>query len=170
MHLDNYVSFSGSTAIQLPVLLHHHNFSFFFHFMSVFFHMVQNPPVVLLGYTHKLFPRIKTVIKVSEILMYPHLQCEQPQLSQSVSTAEELQLSEHLCSLLQTHSNLFSFSRCLKVRGSYIQLQPYLAIIYFGSDHSVHVLFVQRRSNPKTISHTETLTLPIRIGDFYCAI
>lgn len=102
---------------------------------------------------------------------YPHLQAKKPQPSQSVSTAEGLQLSEHLCSsLLWTCSNLFSFIRCLKIRGSYKELQPYLTIIYFGSDHSIHVLFVQRGSNPKTISHTETLTLPIRIADFYCAI
>lgn len=56
IHLDNYVSFPGPAAIQLSVLLYHNDFSFLLHFVSVFFHVVQNPPVVLLGYTHKLSP------------------------------------------------------------------------------------------------------------------
>lgn len=57
------MSFSGASAVQFSVLLHHDNFSFFLDLLHVLLHLVEDAAVVLLGYTHKLDKTGKTSVR-----------------------------------------------------------------------------------------------------------
>lgn len=59
-HLDDNMSFPGTSAVQFTVLLHHDDLSFFLDLLHVLLHLVEDAAVVLLGYTHKL-DKSKTV-------------------------------------------------------------------------------------------------------------
>lgn len=48
-NLDHDVSFPGPTAVELSVLLHHHNLPLLLHLVRVLLHMVEDTPVVLLS-------------------------------------------------------------------------------------------------------------------------
>lgn len=43
------MSLPGPAAVQLPVLLHHHDLALLLHLVRVLLHMVEDAPVVLLG-------------------------------------------------------------------------------------------------------------------------
>lgn len=53
-YLDNNVTLSCASAIQFPMFLYHNNLSFFFYLLHVFFHLIEDAAVILLGYTYKL--------------------------------------------------------------------------------------------------------------------
>lgn len=52
--LDDNVSLPGPGAVQLAVLLHHHNLPLLLHLVRVLLHMVEDATVVLLGDAHEL--------------------------------------------------------------------------------------------------------------------
>lgn len=43
------MSLSGAAAVQLAVLLHHHDLPLLLHLVRVFLHVVEDAPVILLG-------------------------------------------------------------------------------------------------------------------------
>ena len=53
-HLDDDMSFPGSSAVQLPVLLHHDDLTLLLHLLHVLLHLVEDAAVILLCYAHKL--------------------------------------------------------------------------------------------------------------------
>lgn len=53
-HLDDNVSLPGACAIELAMLLHHHNLALFFYLLHVLLDLVENAAVILLCYAHKL--------------------------------------------------------------------------------------------------------------------
>lgn len=48
------MSLPGPAAVQLSVLLHHHDLPLLLHLVRVLLHMVEDAPVVLLGDAHEL--------------------------------------------------------------------------------------------------------------------
>lgn len=48
------MSLPGAAAVQLAMFLHHDDLSLLLHLVCVLLHMVEDPPVVLLGDAHKL--------------------------------------------------------------------------------------------------------------------
>lgn len=74
--------FSGATAIQLTVLLYHHDLALLLHFVCVLLHVVEDTPVVLLGDAHELVEddmRKASEVVVQQNAALHHIRVLEPQ-------------------------------------------------------------------------------------------
>lgn len=91
-NLDDDVSLPGAAAVQLAVLLHHHNLPLLLHLVRVLLHVVEDAPVVLLGDADELVEddmRTAGELVVEQNIAPDHIRVLEQQHRRSMSGAGE---------------------------------------------------------------------------------